>query len=162
MEGASARPSSGELDPARLADFRAYLERLLALPSFASRRRGQLLRYLVEQTLAGKGEQVTEYGIALDVFARPASFDPRTEATVRAEMSRLRRTLADHYDGPGAADPWRMVLPARGYVPTLAPHELPAGQTPGGPVSQAAPRTRVTPRYRLMAVVAVGLVPRCS
>jgi TolB-like protein/Tfp pilus assembly protein PilF len=145
--------ASGELDPAQGGNFRSYLEQLLALPVFASRRRGQLLRYLVEQKLAGNGEQVTEYGIALDVFERPASFDPRTEATVRAEMSRLRRTLADHYEGPGAADPWRIMLPSRGYVPALIPREQPAAETPRQPPAKAAPR-----RHRLVVAVAIAVV----
>jgi adenylate cyclase len=143
---ASERASSGELDLDQVGNFRAYLDQLLALPAFASRRRGQLLRYLVEQKLAGRGAQVTEYGIALDVFERPASFDPRTEATVRAEMSRLRRTLADHYAGNGAADPWRILLPGRGYVPVLAPG-----------VPSAAPPPPA-PRYRLVAAAAIALL----
>src|SRR5579884_4182828 len=105
---AREQTSSGELDPAQVGHFRAYLEQLLAVPVFASRRRGQLLRYLVEQKLAGRGDQVSEYGIALDVFERPPSFDPRTEATVRAEMSRLRKTLNEYYEGAGASDPWRI------------------------------------------------------
>jgi TolB-like protein/Tfp pilus assembly protein PilF len=135
------------LDPAQVGLFRVYLEQLLALPPFAARRRGQLLRYLVEQKLAGRAGQVTEYGIALDVFERPASFDPRTEATVRAEMSRLRRTLTDHYEGPGAADPWRIDLPGRGYVPALVPHEQPAVQPAVAPAG----------RHHLVVVLAITL-----
>jgi TolB-like protein/Flp pilus assembly protein TadD len=149
---ASGRASSGVLDPAQEVTFRIYLEQLLAFPVFASRRRGQLLRYLVEHKLAGDAGQVTEYGIALDVFERPPSFDPRTEATVRAEMSRLRRTLAEHYDGPGAADPWRILLPARGYVPVLAPQDRPASQAP-------APPPPTVPRHRiLLAAASVVLI----
>jgi hypothetical protein len=68
MDVARAGSSSSGLDAARVDDFRGYLEHLLALPSFAARRRGQLLRYLVEQKLAGHASQVTEYGIALDVL----------------------------------------------------------------------------------------------
>jgi TolB-like protein/tetratricopeptide (TPR) repeat protein len=164
---ASEQASSGELDSAQVASFRRYLEQLLASPLFASRRRGQLLRYLVEEKLAGRGAQVTEYGIALDVFERPSSFDTRTEATVRAEMSRLRRALADHYEGAGAADPWRIVLPGRGYEPVLrqqrqqrveAPVESPPADSPSardaGPPSVAA-----TPRRRLWVILAAaGLV----
>jgi TolB-like protein len=146
--------ASGELDTAQVDRFRGYLERLLALPALASRRRGQLLRYLVEQKLAGRADQVTEYGIALDVFERPASFDPRTEATVRAEMSRLRRTLTDHYEGPGAADPWRILLPGRGYVPVLAPQDQPAAEPPPQPLD-APPRP--AHRHRLVAAIAIAI-----
>jgi len=153
---ASERANSGELDLAQVGNFRTYLERLLTLPMFASRRRGQLLRYLVEQKLAGNGGQVTEYGIALDVFERPASFDPRTEATVRAEMSRLRRTLTDHYEGPGAADPWRIVLPGRGYVPVLEQQDRPAVQ----PLTQPpdAPQPKPASHHWILVAVAISVV----
>src|SRR5581483_645405 len=111
-----------------------YLDRLLALPSFSSsRRRAQLLRYLVGRALAGEAAQVTEYGIALDVFDKPSTFDPRSEATVRVEMSRLRRALSDYYAGVGAADPWRIDLPARGYTPDIRLQEPPPVIVPEAP-----------------------------
>jgi hypothetical protein len=52
----------------------------------------------VEEKLAGRADHVTEYGIGLDRFEKPTSFDPRLEVTVRVEMSRLRRALAEHYE----------------------------------------------------------------
>lgn len=147
MEGAGEVTSSGELGPAQAEDFRKYLGGLLALPPFRSRRRGQLLRYLVEQKLAGRADQVTEYGIALDVFDKPSSFDPRTEATVRAEMSRLRRTLTEHYENSGSSDPWRILVPGRGYVPQLVPRD-PRPRTPAPAGS----------RYRFAALAAATLL----
>jgi len=158
---AREQASSGELDSAQVGSFRTYLEQLLAQPGFASRRRGQLLRYLVEQKLAGHGEQVTEYGIALDVFERPTSFDPRTEATVRAEMSRLRKSLGEHYEGAGLADPWRILLPGRGYVPVLVAQEQPAVKTaPAAPPAlPAAPRRRwLVPAAGIAVVVAAAIL----
>src|ERR1039458_7281135 len=155
MDVASAGSGSAELDPARGDDFRGYLEHLLALPLFAARRRGQLLRYLVEETLAGQAGQVTEYGIPLDVFKKPTSFDPRAEATVRVEMSRLRRALTDHYGSAGAADPWLIQLPGRGYVPVLQAHDRPAVET-----AEALPApspARAAPRYKLVKMVALAL-----
>jgi len=159
---ASERASSRELEPAQVESFRRYLEQLLASPMFASRRRGQLLRYLAEEKLAGRGPQVTEYGIALDVFERPASFDTRTEATVRAEMSRLRRTLAGHYESAGAEDPWRILLPSRGYEPIFRPRgeqtvEAPAESLPPSEAAQPAPQAK--PRRRMWLVLATaGLI----
>jgi adenylate cyclase len=79
------------------------------------------LRYVVEQTLAGRAEDITEYG-GLDVFQKPASFDPRMQVAVRVEMSRLRRALADYYEKAGSADPWRIEFPKRGYMPAIVGH----------------------------------------
>jgi TolB-like protein len=144
-------------------EFRIYLNGLLALPEFASsRRRGQLLRYLIERSLAGQADQLTEYGIALDVFEKPSSFDPRIEATVRVEMSRLRRALADHYQDAGAADAWRIQLPGRGYVPVIQPGSgapakvavVPQAET--GSVRTRPRRSRL--RWSAMALAAIVLV----
>jgi TolB-like protein/tetratricopeptide (TPR) repeat protein len=119
MDAASTGTGSA-WEPARTEEFRAYLDRLLASPPFASsRRRAQLLGYLVERTLTGEAGQVTEYGIGLDVFQKPASFDPRLEATVRVEMSRLRRALIEYYDSEGRRDPWRIQFAKRGYVAAI-------------------------------------------
>ncbi len=113
---------TGERNTAAVSESEVWtcLERVLASRHFAARRRGELLRYLVERTLAGEGEQLGEYGIALDVFGKPESFDPRSESTIRAEMSRLRKGLADYYAADGAADPWRFEFPLRGYAAVFA------------------------------------------
>lgn len=99
------------------AEFLRYVDRLIAHPTFSvSRRSCQLLRYLIVRKLAGDADSVNEYAIGLDVFEKPQSFDPRSEATVRVQISRLRKMLAEYYSGPGASDPWRIVIPPRGYV----------------------------------------------
>ena len=105
-------------------EVRTALEAVLASPLFAGKRRGELLRYLAERTLAGKGDSITEYGIALDVFRRPESFDPRTESTIRAEMSRLRKALVEYYKTVGSGEQWRFEFPARGYVPEVVRKEI--------------------------------------
>ncbi len=117
------RPSGAAQDPL----IRAYLETVLAAPAFApSPRRAKLLRYLVHRTLAGEGPQITEYGIGLDVFDKPAAFDPRLESLVRTEVSRLRQKLKDHYAGEGQADAFRIEFLPRSYVPliTIAPEVI--------------------------------------
>lgn len=92
-----------------------YLEELLHAPGFrASARRARLLRYLVLRTLAGEAERINEYAIGVDVFDKPATFDPKLDAIVRAEVSRLRRNLADYYSGAGNGDRLVISLPARG------------------------------------------------
>ncbi len=98
-------------------DIRATLERLLGTQHFAATsRRGQLLRYLVEHTLAGDADKINEYAIGLDVFQRPASFDPRIESVVRTEFSRLRQRLRDYYAEDGRHDAIVIEFPPRSYV----------------------------------------------
>jgi len=105
--------------PTSADEIRKSLEQVLDWPGFASKRRGALLRYLVEKTLAGEADRIGEYSIALDVFGKPESFDPRRESTIRAEMSRLRKTLAEYYEKGGASDQLRFEFPTGGYAPTF-------------------------------------------
>jgi TolB-like protein len=97
-------------------EIRASVDRLLQSPDFRiPTRRARLLTYLVDRTLAGERNRINEYAIGVDVFDKPASFDPKLDAVVRAEISRLRQNLKEYYAGPGLVDPIRIDLPARGY-----------------------------------------------
>ncbi len=101
----------------RLAEVRAYLAQLLDTPQFAaSSRRGQLLQYLVRQTLAGDGDKISEYAIGLEVFRKPDSFDPRIESVVRTEFSRLRQRLKAWYAEEGRRDRIVIDFPPRSYA----------------------------------------------
>ena len=100
---------------------RSALERVVASPGFAGAGRlGPFLRYLVRRTLADGGAGLKESVIGVEVFGRPADYDPRTDPIVRVEARRLRSRLADYYGGPGAADSVRIDLPKGGYIPTFS------------------------------------------
>jgi TolB-like protein/Flp pilus assembly protein TadD len=145
------RGTSNVAQPAP-AEARELLARVLAAPPFASKRRGDLLRYLVERTLAGDAAKLTEYGIALDVFQKPDSFDPRSESTIRAEMSRLRKALAEYYRGVGAWDEWRIEFADRGYVPAF----VRAGVAPTSAARPPFRLRRVHWAWLLAALVLAG------
>ena len=107
-------------DASREAEIRLYVQHLLEARGFASSaRRSKLLAYLCEEALSGRGDRITEYALAFDVFDKPASFDPRIESTVRAELTRVRQKLKEHYEGDGRADPIVVELPLRCYIPTF-------------------------------------------
>jgi tetratricopeptide (TPR) repeat protein len=98
------------------ADELAELERVLSSPAFAGALAHQrLLRYLVEQQLAGNEAQLKETVLGIEVFLRPAdSFDPRRDSIVRVEARRLRERLRRHYQDVPAGAP-RLVLPKGSY-----------------------------------------------
>lgn len=121
MSGAeSAGHGEGGFGPAERERVRSQLAKLLQAPGVeSSARRKQLLTYLVEQALAGKGEQISEYGIGLDVFGRPPSFDPRLDSIVRTETSRLRQKLKAYYAEDGQSDRVVVEIPNRNYIPAI-------------------------------------------
>ncbi len=109
--------ATGSLAPEHV---RAALARVAASAAFsASPRMQDFLRYVVEETLAGRGDEIKGYSLALEVFRRGDSFDPANDSVVRVEAARLRRTLAAYYDGEGRDDPVLIGIPKGGYVPAF-------------------------------------------
>jgi adenylate cyclase len=99
---------------------RAQLERILVSSSFtAGKSASRFLRYVVEETLAGRGDQIKEYVVGAAVFDRGADYDPRTDAVVRVEATRLRAKLRDYYRSDGTTDPVSIELPKGSYVPVF-------------------------------------------
>lgn len=93
------------------------LGKVLASPLFsASPRQQDLLRYLVNQTLAGQAARLKGYVIGVEVFGRGADFDPAVDAIVRVEVGRLRTRLREYYQGGGQADAMHFDLPKGGYA----------------------------------------------
>ncbi|MEZ5356655.1 MAG: hypothetical protein R2762_28800 [Bryobacteraceae bacterium] len=70
----------------------------------------KLLLYLWEHRCE-EGGAPGEYAIAVDVFGKRDDFDPRIDATVRVQVSRLRQKLKEHYEKEGAAASQRLTIP---------------------------------------------------
>jgi hypothetical protein len=91
---------------------RQQLARILhSGPFLHSRRLQRFLEYIVNETLAGRSERLKGYRLALEVFDRPATFDPIVEPIVRVEAARLREKLRQYYEADGRGDPIRIDLP---------------------------------------------------
>lgn len=99
------------------AAVRAELDRVLGSPAFsASQRSREFLRFVVEETLAGRADQLKERSIAMAVFARGESYDPGGDSIVRVKAVEVRKRLAQHYAG-GTGSSIRIEIPQGGYVP---------------------------------------------
>lgn len=109
-------PHSHQLPAAN--EVREELERVLGSSAFkATPRRKKLLRYLVEETLAGRSRELKGYTIAPLVFERDESFDPQADPVVRLEARRLRHDLDSYYVSHGRNNPVRISIPKGQYVP---------------------------------------------
>lgn len=110
--------SAGFSDSAReTVVLRGCLARILVFePIRVSRRMLALLSYLFEETLAGRGEELSQKGIAAGCFHLAGDYDSDLDSLVRVHASRLRRALKAYYAGPGARDEMRMQLATGGYV----------------------------------------------
>ncbi len=115
--GVSSFAAPSALEPELV---QAQLKRILTSPGFATAKSARrFLRYVVEETLAGRGDQIKEYAVGISVFDRGDAYDPRADAVVRVEAIRLRRRLGDYYRTDGRADPVSIELPKGSYVPVF-------------------------------------------
>jgi TolB-like protein len=133
-------------------DVRAQLEILLASSDLdAPARARRFLRYVVEETLAGRAERIKAYAIGTEVFERSADFDAQSDPVVRIEAGRLRRALERYYLSDGLSDPVVITIPKGAYIPHFAwrtpqaaeAHPVPAAAPPEPPVG--SPPRRRTP-----------------
>jgi TolB-like protein len=98
----------------------AHLDRLLESPRLrASPRLRRFLRFVVEEALAGRADELNQYRIAIDVFERGDHFDPRTDPTVRVEAGKLRVALEHYYLSPESSDSVCIEIPKGSYAPVI-------------------------------------------
>lgn len=143
----------------------AALERAISGSELAtSPRLAAFLRFVVAETLGGRGETLKGYTIAVEALGRPTSFDPQADPIVRVEATRLRRALDRYYATAGAADPLRITIPKGSYVPAFVladPSSAPAPEATAPPLPSrplpppATPTAAIVPqRSRRMAMAA--------
>jgi hypothetical protein len=109
--------ASSDLETIPSDSIEMELERIIASSAFdASPRNRAFLRFVVEETLAGRGDRIKAYTIATSVLGRDETFDPQSDPIVRIEASRLRRSLERYYLIAGKDDPIRIDIPKGGYV----------------------------------------------
>src|SRR5215469_471589 len=135
---------SGNPPSATPSEVREELARILNSQEFRSSHRSkEFLTYVVENTLAGHGDSLKERTIGIDVYGRPASYDPADDATVRVKAGEVRKRLDRYYVSEGRADHLRIELPAGTYTPVF---RLVGAPEPAPPVTIAT--APVQPRRR--------------
>jgi hypothetical protein len=148
------------------------LDRLLANAHFSnSKRFPSFLRFIIEEELEGRGGQLKERTLGMEVFGRDASYDTTSDPIVRVTAAEIRKRIAQYYQEPGHAEELRISLPPGSYVPhferpgssvaSAVPTYVelpPPSETDHRPVAavQAGPAAKY--RTRLLAALAVLLV----
>ena len=103
---------------------REQLERILGSVTFRQvDRLKRFLSFIVAEALAGRGSQLKEYVIGVQVFDKDSSFDPRADPIVRVQARRLRARLVRYYREEGGADALVIELPKGGYAPVFKNRE---------------------------------------
>lgn len=124
----------------RRDDIEAELIRLLASDKIARNvNTSRFLRYVVEETLAGRGERLKAFSIATQALGRADSFDPQSDSIVRVQAVRVRTQLDEYYAAAGAADPVRIALPKGAYQPKFEFLAVAPPSSPDAPAAEVAP-----------------------
>ncbi len=138
----SANAIHGEWHPQTRQDREAVLselETILASPHFCnSKRYPALLRFIVENALAGKTELLKERTLGIEVFDRPADYDTNADTVVRYTAGEVRKRLLLFYSEQSHPPLIRISLPAGSYVPEFLHSLEEAREVPTDPESHAA------------------------
>ncbi len=163
--------SPGSDNRSRASDdqVRAQLDRILAHPEFqATEKMREFLRFVVEETLAGRKHRIKGYTVATRVFGRGDDFDAGQDPIVSIQAGRLRRALERYYLVAGGHDSVVIDIPKGRYVPKFTSQATELGssrtsasaatraayQAPPGPSIAVLPFENLTgdPDQRFMAV----------
>jgi TolB-like protein/Flp pilus assembly protein TadD len=137
------------------AAVRAQLQRILESPLFSNARRlSQFLQFVVARSIEGQAAEIKEYLIAVEVYNRNPSYDPKDDSIVRAEASRLRAKLREYYDTGGRNDPIRIELPKGSYNPVFRLNSASIAADPNR-IPEPSPKAKLPSRW---AAAAGGLL----
>jgi TolB-like protein len=96
------------------------VEKILSYPLFAASDTLQkFLKYIINETLSGRANQLKEYTIAVYALKKPAGFRPLHDGIVRVHARRLRDALSSYYIDHGTKDVCKISIPKGGYIPVF-------------------------------------------
>lgn len=75
----------------------------------------RLLKWLVAETMAGRGDLIKSYTIAVEGLGRPEEFDSQADSYPRVQIGRLRKALQIHYAQQGPAQEQCLYLQPGSY-----------------------------------------------
>src|SRR5271170_3795355 len=101
---------------------RRQMNRLLETTHFKnSRRYPALFRFIVEETLEGRGEFLKERLLGVRVFNRPPDYDTANDPIVRVTIAEIRKRIAQYYHEEAHETEMRIELLPGHYVPEFHP-----------------------------------------
>jgi hypothetical protein len=119
---------------------RRQMERLLETAHFKnSRRYPALFRFIVEETLEGRGEFLKERLLGVRVFNRPPDYDTADDPIARVTIAEIRKRIAQYYHEEAHESEMRIELMPGHYEPEFYPRKVRASP----PIDPSKPSERV-------------------
>jgi len=99
-------------------DIQRQLDRLLSNPHFShSKRFPSFLRFIIQEEIEGRGDQLKERTLGIEVFGRPAGYDTTSDPIVRVTAAEIRKRIAQYYQESSTPAELRISLPPGSYIP---------------------------------------------
>jgi hypothetical protein len=118
------------------------------------------LRYVCTMEIEGRGEQITEYRIAVEALGRSQDYTATEDSAVRNRAHALRAKLEELYAKELPDEPIRIDFFKGSYRPHFVVQESMAKNGSSAqvitPAEMAKPQT-VAPKWRVLGMVVVGL-----
>jgi hypothetical protein len=109
--------------PTSQADHQAILRELEAIVNSvyfrSSKRYPGFLRYVVQEQLFGRGHELKERTIGIELYGREATYDTNEDPIVRVAAAEVRKRLANYYAEPANARRLKIYLLSGSYVPSF-------------------------------------------
>jgi hypothetical protein len=141
-----------------ITENREALEAVLTSATFErSERLKRFLRYVCEMALAGKGEDINEHLIGIEVFDRGATYSPAEDSIVRRQAHALRKKLEEYYRTEGKNSPIQIELPLGHYTVNFRGIKVNEGLPSPPSVQKAAPKIPARISLLLVAASAIGI-----
>ena len=142
--GGSALPSNLVL---------GQLRDIIASPGFRSNARTcAFLEHIVREALAGRGNQIKESTIGVEVFGRDPAYDTKADPVVRSVARVVREKLNEYNLNDGLGRPIRIEMPKGTYVPKFICDVAPVSPKTPGQQTELPPFTKLYRRYSLIAI----------
>lgn len=79
----------------------------------------RFLLHICKECLLGRESEITEQRVGIQIFNRPADYNPGEDNIVRSYARLLRKRLDAYFAGEGASEPIRITIPRGGYIPSF-------------------------------------------
>ncbi|MDR3793025.1 MAG: hypothetical protein P4L03_06560 [Terracidiphilus sp.] len=126
-----------------------------------SKRYPALLRYVVNAALEGRGSDLKERTLGVEVFGRDPDYDTNTDPVVRISAGEVRKRIAQYYHENQETAQMRIELPLGSYAPEFLisgsadPQEVTPQGTQPGTMPEPRPKGK---RKRLFAWIAAAVL----
>jgi hypothetical protein len=127
--GVSATALRSSTEPIDLEDQTPVLQELddvCSDPEFQSSHRNcEFLRFVVLESLSGRGQNLSERSLGVELFGRSETYDTGSDAVVRVRANDVRKRLIRHYEKASPKTGWQITLPPRSYQAVFTRHHPP-------------------------------------